>query len=200
MIVVVEGPSAAGKTTWCQRHFPDQTVWEAPVTQDAPNRNADPRGAAEFWASANAKRWQAALAIERTHGLVVCDSDPLQLHYIWSLWQHNHASPDSWQHELEIHRKLFTQEELGLADLYLVSLPGYETLRLRKSDDPTRTRRSFELHASLSPRLRQWYTAVENLDRAVVVDNQGLMDVGVSMGRPVAASRNVRWRITKSEI
>jgi GTPase SAR1 family protein len=26
VIVVVTGPSAAGKTTWCRRHFPDRTV------------------------------------------------------------------------------------------------------------------------------------------------------------------------------
>ncbi|MFJ2334106.1 hypothetical protein [Pseudomonas helleri] len=37
-------------------------------------------------------RWQKALAMEDMSSWALCDSDPLKLHYIWSLWQIGEAS------------------------------------------------------------------------------------------------------------
>lgn len=48
MIVVIEGPSAAGKTTWVRRHHPDVAVWERRPSAAPPDRKTAPVEAAEF--------------------------------------------------------------------------------------------------------------------------------------------------------
>ncbi|HEY1985895.1 MAG TPA: hypothetical protein VGG85_10815, partial [Terracidiphilus sp.] len=47
----------------------------------------DPVGAARFWVEQGARRSMAARAMERSSGIAVCDTDPLKLHYVWSLGQ-----------------------------------------------------------------------------------------------------------------
>jgi hypothetical protein len=79
MIVVVEGISASGKSTWYARHGGSHVVPENGRIAGAPDRVADPTGAAAFWAERNIDRWQAALAVERTTGHALCDTDPLKL-------------------------------------------------------------------------------------------------------------------------
>ena len=86
MIVVIEGISAAGKTTWCRAHWP-AFVREAPPPAEAPDRASTPAAAARYWAERNAQRWRAAQAREAIDGIAVCDSDPFKLHYVWSLWR-----------------------------------------------------------------------------------------------------------------
>jgi hypothetical protein len=49
MIVVVEGISASGKSTWCARHGGSHVVPENGTIAGAPDRVADPTGAAAFW-------------------------------------------------------------------------------------------------------------------------------------------------------
>lgn len=168
MIIVVEGPSAAGKTNWCKRFFPGQTVWEAPISATVPDRNTDPLGAAEYWAEANLRRWNDALSIESETGLAICDSDPFKLHYVWSLWHTDNVSARSWETEVEINRSMFEKKSLGLADLFLISIPPKDQLVAQKTGDQTRTRRSFELHAKLSAPLRTWYENIALLDTARV--------------------------------
>jgi hypothetical protein len=171
MIVVVEGPSASGKTTWCRTHFPDQTVWEHSVSGsfEAPDREKDPKGAAEYWSEKNRARWRLALEMEARHGLAICDTDPFKLHYVWSLWQIRHGDHRDWEHEARINREMFAAGELGIADLFLVSLPDIETLRRQNAGDTSRRRGHFELHAQLTEPLREWYQAISTEDPARVV-------------------------------
>ena len=168
MIVVVEGPSAAGKTTWCRRHFPAQTVWEAPAGA-APSREDDPEQAARYWLQRNEQRWAAALALEMERGLAVCDTDPFKLHYAWSLLQVGELSRSAWEVEARRHRESFAAGRLGLADLLLVSIPESSALASRREGDRSRTRRHFALHARLAEPLRSWYRAIEMLDAERVV-------------------------------
>ena len=112
MIVVVEGLSAAGKTTWITAHCrPGMVIAEAPGGP-APDRNLDPDGAAAHWARISALRWHAAHQAEHSTGTAVCDTDPLKLHYVWSLWRTGHASRRQWHAELNATRELFAQERL----------------------------------------------------------------------------------------
>jgi len=83
VIVAVEGPSAAGKTTWC-RATGGQFVAEYIPTGQEPD-GSDPAEQATYWAQVNAQRWTQALTLEGTTGVAVCDSDPLKLHYSWCL-------------------------------------------------------------------------------------------------------------------
>ncbi|MDA3648353.1 hypothetical protein LZ318_10490 [Saccharopolyspora indica] len=157
MIVVVEGPSAAGKTTWCRRHFPGHVVGEYQPTGREPV--GDPAAQASYWSAVNAGRWAAALDQERATGLAVCDSDPLKLHYSWCLAAIGEGPAARFGAEAAAARAAVAEKRLGLADLVLVTLPPLPVLRRRRAGDPTRRRRHFDLHARLSEPLEQWYRA-----------------------------------------
>jgi hypothetical protein len=99
MIVVVEGISAAGKTTWCRSNVEQFLV---PETFPA-DRNAQPEtglATAQYWTDWNAKRWADALAIEGVAGRAVCDTDPLKLHYSWCLFQIGICPKSQWELQL----------------------------------------------------------------------------------------------------
>jgi hypothetical protein len=161
MIVVVEGISASGKSTWCARHGGSHVVPENGRISGAPDRVADPIGAAAFWAERNIDRWQAALAVERTTGHAVCDTDPLKLHYVWCLWRIAEASEREWSLELAATRRTIADGRIGFADRYLVADTDVETARRQAMTDARRRRRNFDLHARLRPALLEWYTALD---------------------------------------
>jgi hypothetical protein len=164
VIIVVEGPSAAGMSTWVAAHARPATVYCEARGGPAPDRALDPAGAAAHWAAISAARWHAAEQAEQHTGTAVCDTDPLKLHYVWSLWQTGHASHRQWHAELTTTRQLFAQHRLGIADLILIEIPDPATLAARRQADPTRRRRNFGLHAQLAGPLRDWYHAVAQLD------------------------------------
>ena len=64
MILVVEGISASGKTTWCVKHGGQHVIAENGRFENEPDRTKDSLGAATFWAERNVDRWQTALAME----------------------------------------------------------------------------------------------------------------------------------------
>ena len=163
MIVVVEGISASGKTTWCTSHAEQQLIAENGRFENEPDRAADPLGAAGFWAERNVDRWQAALAMEQRRSRAVCDSDPLKLHYIWSLWQIGEASERDWQVELDATRQTFAQGSIGFADAYLVARIDPQLARERARADSTRRRSRFELHVRLQEAVLNWYGAIEQV-------------------------------------
>lgn len=116
VIVVVEGPSAAGKTTWCRRHYPDQLVEEYTPTGAEPGDH-DPLAQGRYWTDVNSGRWCAAVAEEELSGLAVCDSDPLKLHYSWCLAAVGAGTVGRWHAELAAVRDAMAREGLGFADL-----------------------------------------------------------------------------------
>ena len=76
MIVAVEGPSAAGKTSWCRANAPDFVAEYTPV-----GNRPDAEQPARFWTGVNSQRWSNAIELETATGTAICDSDPLKLHY-----------------------------------------------------------------------------------------------------------------------
>ncbi len=160
MIIVVEGISASGKSTWCARHGGSHVVPENGRLDGAPDRVADPQGAAAFWAERNVDRWQQALAVERATGYAVCDTDPLKLHYVWCLWRIGEASDRDWSLELAATRQTIADGRIGFADLYLVADTDVETARRQAMTDTARHRRNFDRHARLRPALFEWYAAI----------------------------------------
>lgn len=161
MIVVVEGISASGKSTWCARHGGSHVVPENCRLAGAPDRVADPVSAAAFWAERNVDRWQQALAVERATGHAVCDTDPLKLHYVWSLWRIGEASDHDWSLELAATRQTIADGRIGFADRYLVANTDVETARRQATTDTVRRRRNFDRHALLRPALLEWYSAID---------------------------------------
>src|SRR2546425_12842252 len=77
VIVVVEGPSGAGKTTWCRTHAGAHALLEAPP--DHATVPTEPEANARFWVERNVDRWRQVLERERRDGLVVVDVDPFKL-------------------------------------------------------------------------------------------------------------------------
>ena len=85
MIVVVEGPSGAGKTTWCRTHGGANALLEA--LPDHATVPTEPEAAARFWVERNVARWKEVLAREARDGLVVVDTDPFKLLFVWTLFR-----------------------------------------------------------------------------------------------------------------
>jgi hypothetical protein len=86
----------------------------------APDPTLNPAAGARFWVEQGERRWQAACAIERLRGVAVCDTDPIKLHYIWSLWHIGVAAERVWQAEHVATRDAIADGRIGFADAYLV--------------------------------------------------------------------------------
>lgn len=162
MIVVVEGISAAGKTTWCRQIAAANLLPESFPA----DRKSQPRSGAEgasYWTDWNAKRWNDACAIEQASGLVVCDTDPLKLHYGWGLWQIGESTEMQWQLARQAARRAIAEQRLGFADLFLVKTIDAAAARQQMEGDLSRTRSSFDLHLRLQAPLLAWYRAIERV-------------------------------------
>ena len=188
MIVVVEGPSGAGKTTWCRTHGGAYALLEAPPDHAAVP--TEPEATARFWVERNVDRWREVLERERRDGLVVVDVDPFKLHYVWTLWRSGQASEREWDLQREMSRAAFNAGEYGLADLYLVSDVTAETLRARREADTTRERRGFERHVLLRDALLRWYRAIDELEPGRV--RFGLPKAGLTPDLLAVGPRRVR--------
>lgn len=160
MIVVVEGISAAGKTTWCRSHAQPYLV---PETFPA-DRKAQPDAGlatARYWTDWNAKRWNDALLVEQAQGCAVCDTDPLKLHYSWCLFQIGVAPKSQWELQRQATRQAIVERRLGFADAYLVKTIDPIVARRQSEADGSRVRDRFDLHVRLQPSLVRWYTHLD---------------------------------------
>jgi hypothetical protein len=186
VIVVVEGPSAAGKTTWVAAHGGPSALLEELPADDAPDEAA---AAAQFWVERAVRRWARAVELERRTGLAVCDTDPFKLHYAWSMWQIGAGSRDEFEAQIEATEGAFASRRLGFADRYLVSIPDVATLAHRRAGDQTRRRRQFDVHARLGEPLRRWYRALEHVRPGSVRWELAAAELGSK------AAREDRYRI-----
>ena len=163
MLVVVEGISASGKTSWCAEHAAGHVVAEASPDPPIPDRQLDPQDTAAFWIEQNVERWRLARTLEARTGLAVCDTDPLKLHYSFSLWRIGAVEERYWLFDRDLTRRAVAGGRLGFADLYLINALDPELARQRRHSDRTRSRRNFDLHVRLGPPLLEWYRAVAAL-------------------------------------
>jgi hypothetical protein len=167
VIIVVEGPSGAGKTTWCQKHAPGRALLEE--LPDPATVPTDPRMAARFWVERNVARWQQVLDRERRDRIVIVDTDPFKLHYVWSLWKTGQTTELEWTMQRDAAREAFSADRYALADVVLVADVDETTLRWHYATDTTRTRRNFETHLRLRDSTLNWYAAVDRLEPGRVV-------------------------------
>jgi len=162
VIIVIEGISASGKTSWCARQ-PRAHVIDENTGLVGPDRDADPIAAARFWADASARRWARAAAVDADTGLAICDTDPLKLHYIWTLWRIGAAPLAHWQQECAAARAAIADRRLGFADAWLVKAIDPALARAQRAGDASRARRNFDLHLRLQPALLEWYETLSAL-------------------------------------
>jgi hypothetical protein len=167
VIIVVEGPSGAGKTTWCRTHGGANALLEA--LPDHATVPTDPEAAARYWVERNAARWEEVLAREQRDGLVVVDTDPFKLHFVWTLFRTGQVSQVEWTMQRDAARDAFAAGRYALADVFLVANVDDATLRARRDADPSRTRRNFQRHVLLRDALLRWYSAIDRLEPGRVV-------------------------------
>ncbi|MBF4567677.1 hypothetical protein ITJ57_02760 [Plantibacter sp. VKM Ac-2880] len=167
MIVAVEGPSAAGKTTWCRAAAAEFVAEYAPTGEEPDG--SDPEAQARYWTGVNGDRWSQAIALERRVGVALCDSDPLKLHYSWCLARIGEAPVARFLHELAAVRAAMLRCQIGFADAVLLTLPDEPALRRQKNGDRTRSRRTFDLHVRLRGPLEEWYRTVDQLRPGTVI-------------------------------
>jgi hypothetical protein len=167
VIIVVEGPSGAGKTTWCRTHAGANALLE--VLPDHAAVPTEPHAAARFWVERNVARWQEVLERETRDGLVVVDTDPFKLHFVWTLFHTGRVSQIEWTAQRDAARDAFGAGRYALADVFLVADIDEATLRARREADATRSRRNFERHVALRESLFRWYGAIDRLEPGRVV-------------------------------
>ncbi|MDQ2914569.1 MAG: hypothetical protein M3T56_15130 [Chloroflexota bacterium] len=164
---MVEGPSGAGKTTWCRMHAGANALLEA--LPDHAIVPTEPHAAARFWVDRNVARWREVLEREARDGLVVVDTDPFKLHFVWRLFRTGQTSEEEWTMQRQVARDAFAAGRYALADMFLVSDVDSASLRVRREADPTRTRSNFERHVTLRDALMRWYSAIDRLEPGRVV-------------------------------
>ena len=167
MIIVVEGPSGAGKTTWCRKHAGVNALLES--LPDHSTVPTEPQAAARFWVERNVARWAEVLAREARDGLVVVDTDPFKLHYVWTLFRSGQATEVEWTMQRDAARDAFGSGRYALADVFLISDVDVETLHARRTADRSRTRRNFDRQVQLRDALLRWYGAIDLLDPGRVI-------------------------------
>lgn len=181
MIIVVEGISAAGKTTYSCQFGDHIVVPEIPAKDTRPDADASFDDHARFWAEHNVRRFQMALEVEREHGFAVCDTDPMKIHYSWCMERAGHPWPDKFANARRAVRATIEDGRLGFADLYLVKPIAPDVARAQKQADTGRRRGNFERHLSLQPHLMHWFEAISQVfpgrvhweypDRQIVLDS-----------------------------
>ena len=190
MIIAIEGPSAAGKTTWCRRFAADRMIPERSKREGAlaPDQVADPDGCARYWIVNNAQRWSKAQQIATERGWVACDTDPFKLHFSWTQWTLGEGSLEYWTAAKEFCRDAFGARQLGIADVVMYADVNEATLRAQKAGDLTRTRSRHDLHIRLAPALRRWYEAIDRLEPGRVryqLPPEGIDNAILAQGRRV---------------
>ena len=143
MIVVAEGPTAAGKTTWAatlpaQHVIPETGRIEVPATMSDAQH-------ATFWNEVNCDRWSKSTGVESATGLAVCDTDPLKLHYDYCLARIGAAAWARFERGVAEAEAAIEEQRLGVADLVVVRVPDDDTLARQRDSDQSRRRRNFEL-------------------------------------------------------
>lgn len=167
MIVVLEGPSAAGKTTWAARWPAVSVVPETGPVEVPTMLEVDEL--AQVWADIDAHRWAKVVATEAATGLAVCDTDPLKLHYSYCLARLEAGDWAMFDDGVRAYRRAIEARRQGMADLVACWIPDDAQLVEQREADTTRGRRNFELHRRMAGPLRDWYEALAALDPERVV-------------------------------
>ena len=120
MIIVVEGISAAGKTTYSRRFGEPFCVSEFEAEGAIPGMQDAPRVHAEYWLQHNIRRFRAALAIEAERGFAICDTEPFKSHFDWCMARAGFKSMEVFNEAMPLARAAIAAGEIGFADRYLV--------------------------------------------------------------------------------
>ncbi|HEY4383504.1 MAG TPA: hypothetical protein VGN34_03375 [Ktedonobacteraceae bacterium] len=165
MIIVVEGPSAVGKTSLL-RIFPASQVvgeeWEAlGIPRGSGPEKPQSKEAQAFWVELHTRRWQKLLATETSLGNAYADTDPVKLYYNFALVKLGYMERDVFEEGFVQTEQAFLQSSLGFADHVIVLSAPPDVLLQRKNADASRQRGHFHLHARLGSLIKEYYTVAK---------------------------------------
>ena len=101
--------------------------------------------------------------MERVRGHTVCDTDPMKLHYSWSLSQIGALPKSQWDLQCQASRQAISERKLGFADAYFVKIIDPIKAKQQSDADPSRVRDRFDLHVRLQPSLIRWYSLLNEV-------------------------------------
>lgn len=149
MITCFEGPSAVGKSTMCRslserfKIIPEANeVFERAFPEQP-----------DTYLELQRSRYELSASSQRDS---ILDGDILQP--LWYGWTYGFpAEYQSFEVLTDFYADAFDAGSMGFPDLYILYSADIETLRLRRSGDATRSRRSFEKHLSLVESQRRYF-------------------------------------------
>jgi hypothetical protein len=160
MLIVVEGPSAVGKTTLLGMMPVDQVVPEEIVQLPT---GLGPLEAQPYFVESNSRRWARLLQVEAQYGQAYADTDPLKLYYDFSLVAIGELTRDVFETNWRLVRHAVATRRYGFADRIVFLLASPETLAARKAGDTTRRRSGFAVHVRLWKAMDAYYRALARL-------------------------------------
>jgi len=166
MIMVVEGPSAVGKTTLLGQLPLSRVISEDWAALGFPAEqwpDLDTPAGQMFGVTASSHRWKLLCDVENQFGTAYADTDPLKLYYNFALALHGSRSRAQLWTTFEYCRHALETEQLGFADTVLFLRASPVTLWSRKQQDATRQRRRFELHVELIDGFALYYALLEQI-------------------------------------
>jgi deoxyadenosine/deoxycytidine kinase len=139
MKIVIEGPSAVGKSTLCQKlrdTYNSKVVDEIIVE---PIRGFTPYEEATFYLDKEIRRWNTSV---HANEILFLDTDPLKSFWFnWSLSFHNCLSLSDLENYFLVKER---SDQVGYADLYIILNASHQELINRKNADVFRERDNFE--------------------------------------------------------
>jgi hypothetical protein len=167
MIIVVEGPSAVGKTSLL-RTFPASQVvgeeWEAlGIPRGSGPEKPQSKDVQDFWVELHTMRWQKLLETKSSLGHAYADTDPVKLYYNFALVKRGYMEREVFERGFAQTEHAFLQSLLGFADHVIVLSAPPDILLQRKINDSSRHRSQFALHSHLGPLIEEYYTLLERL-------------------------------------
>lgn len=166
-IICLEGASAVGKTTTAEALHEELDVCRVPEVNELFDASEENSGTWYF--ERQCDRWEVALDREEEHEFVVLDGDVLQpLWYNWIAHQlsderagiEEFAPLNSIYH---FFRENMQERSVGFPDRYFLLYTDDSTLRRRKGNDETRTRRNFESHRQFATPQRHYFEELHTL-------------------------------------
>ena len=159
-MIVVEGPSAVGKTTLLELVPAGRVVGEE-VLQVPPGTGS--LQALPYGVESSARRWERLLETEARHGRAYADSDPLKLYYDFARVAVGELDRGVYDAGWRLMARAMDERRVGFADRVVFLYASHGTLAKRGAADATRRRGKFALHVRLAPAMEAYYAALEQL-------------------------------------
>jgi len=162
--IVIEGPSAVGKTTLCQQltyNYNSIVVDEVIVE---PLRGFTPYEEALFYLDKEVNRWNTRAGAEQ---FILLDTDPLKS--LWFNWSMGYSNCLTLQELDEFYRDKVRGRTIDFADLYIILNASEEELLNRKNADAFRDRENFEWISKANRYRERYYQYLSNIMNGHVV-------------------------------